>query len=74
MVLGFFLPRIAEWADTLPGVPFWGSAPAIASWEGRWAAIGLVAAGLVLGLVAAAAVLATTLKVTLTDTEILGGF
>ncbi len=70
MTLGFFLPRIAEWADTLPWVPFEGPLRLITSWEGRWAAIGLVAAGLVVGLVAAGAVLTMTLKVTLTDAEI----
>jgi len=70
LVLGYFIPRIADWATTLPWMPFEGPLRLIASFDGFWGAVGLLVGGLALGVFAAAAVITMTLKVTLTDTEI----
>jgi len=70
LVLGFYLPRIADWATTLPWMPLEGPFRLIGSLDGFWAAVGFVVVGVALGLFAAFAVFSMTLKVTLTDTEI----
>jgi hypothetical protein len=69
-VLGYFLPRIAEWLTRLPWVPFERPLRMIARVHGGWAIVGCVAGGLVLGAVAAFVVLLETLNVTVTGSEV----
>jgi hypothetical protein len=70
LVLGFFLPRLARWAATLPWVPLQGPLKLIASFDQRWVDIVCIGAGLVLGLGFAAAGFADSTKLTLTDTDV----
>ncbi|WP_063784420.1 hypothetical protein [Streptomyces sp. SBT349] len=69
-LLGIVLPSVAEWAADRPWLPVPGPFEVIASFEGRWVAIALGGAGLLLGLVGAAFIVASCLKVTLSDQEI----
>lgn len=66
LVLGFFLPRIAEWSASLPWVPFQYLLEFVAGWQGWWVAALLAVAGVLL----AGLVLEDTLKVTVADTEV----
>jgi hypothetical protein len=70
MVLGFFLPRLARWAATLPWAPLQGPLKLVASFDKRWVDVVAVGAGLVLGLGFAAAAFAESTKLTLTDTGV----
>lgn len=70
LALGYFLPRIADWALTLPWVPMGGPLRLIASFEGPWALGLCVVAGLVLGLGLAFVATVEALTVTLTDSQI----
>jgi len=65
-VLGFFLPRIADWASRQKWVPFQGPLELIAGWDGWWVGAVCVAVGLLGGLLLAAIALDDTLKVTIT--------
>jgi hypothetical protein len=70
LLLGYFLPRIADWAVDLPWVPLQGPLKLIARWDSWWVVLLLTLVGLVLGVLLAAAALEDTLKVTVTDTEV----
>lgn len=70
LLLGYFLPRIADWAVGLPWVPLQGPLKLIARWDSWWVVVLLTLVGLVLGLLLAAAALEDTLKVTVTDTQV----
>jgi hypothetical protein len=70
VVLGFFLPSIADWAEDQRWLPMRGPFEVIASFEGRWVALTLAGAGLLLGLALAGLAIVSCLKVTLTDLEI----
>lgn len=70
LVVGFFLPRIADWAADQRWVPFQGPLRVIAGWDGQWVGVGFVLLGLVGGLLMAAAILMDTLKVTVTNTSV----
>lgn len=70
LVLGFFLPRIADWAADQEWVPMQGPLKLIAKGDSWWVAVLLTLAGLVAGVLLAAIALEDTLKVTISDTEV----
>lgn len=70
LVLGFFLPRIADWAAGRQWVPFQGPLRLISQWNGWWVVAICVALGLVGGVVLAAMALDDTLKVTITNQSV----
>jgi hypothetical protein len=67
LVLGFFLPRIADWAAGRQWVPLQGPLRLISEWNGWWVVVICVALGLVGGVVLAGMALDDTLKVTITS-------
>lgn len=70
LVIGFFLPRIADWAVAQKWVPFRGPLKLIAGWDGWWVVAICIALGLVAGVVLAGMALEDTLKVTVTDRSV----
>ncbi|MEV4266579.1 hypothetical protein [Kribbella sp. NPDC049584] len=70
LVLGFFLPRIADWATGRAWVPFQGVLKLIAEWNGWWVVAICVFAGLIAGVLLAAVALDDILKVTITDQSV----
>lgn len=70
LVLGFFLPRIADWAAGHSWVPFQGVLRLIAAWDSWWVVVVCVIVGLVAGVVLAAMALDDTLKVTITSRSV----
>lgn len=70
LVIGFFLPRIADWAAEQKWVPFKGPLELIAGWDGWWVVTSCIALGLVAGVVLAGMALEDTLKVTVTDRSV----
>ncbi|MFF0338280.1 hypothetical protein [Kribbella sp. NPDC004875] len=70
LVLGFFLPRIADWAADRSWVPFQGPLKLIAAWDSWWVVVICVLVGLVAGVVLAGMALDDTLKVTITDRSV----
>ncbi|TCO33141.1 hypothetical protein EV652_103140 [Kribbella steppae] len=66
LVLGYFLPRIADWASTLGWVPFQGPLKLIAGWDEWWVSVICIVIGLLAGVLLAAMALEDTLKVTVT--------
>jgi hypothetical protein len=70
LVLGFFLPRIADWAAKQKWVPFQGPLELIASWEGWWVIVVCVVVGGIAGVVVGAMALHETLKLTITDEQV----
>jgi hypothetical protein len=70
LVLGFFLPRIADWAADRQWVPFQGPLRLIAQWNGWWVVAICVVLGLIGGVVLAAMALDDTLKVTITNQSV----
>ncbi|TQJ19787.1 hypothetical protein FB475_3965 [Kribbella jejuensis] len=67
LVLGFFLPRFADWAAGRQWVPFQGPVRLISQWNGWWVVAICVAVGLIGGVVLAAMALDDTLKVTISS-------
>ncbi|MEV6411393.1 hypothetical protein [Kribbella sp. NPDC051718] len=70
LVLGFFLPRIADWAADLEWVPFQGPLELISRWDGWWVVAICLALGLIGGVLLAAMALEDTLKTTVGTTEV----
>jgi hypothetical protein len=70
LVLGFFLPRIADWAAGQRWVPLQGPLKLISGWDGWWVVVICVAVGLVAGGLLAGAVLDNTLKVTVANRSV----
>ena len=70
LVLGFFLPRIADWASTLGWVPFQGPLKLIAGWDEWWVSAICIVIGLLAGVLLAAMALEDTLKVTVTGQSV----
>ncbi|MGW1346117.1 YqeB family protein [Kribbella sp. NPDC002412] len=66
LVLGFFLPRIADWASSQDWVPFQGPLKLIAGWDAWWVGAICIVIGLLAGVLLAAMALEDTLKVTIT--------
>ncbi|NEA35039.1 hypothetical protein [Streptomyces sp. SID13031] len=70
LVLGFFLPRIADWAVEQPWVPLQGPLKILAGWDGWWVAAICIALGVIGGVLLAAMALEDTLKTTVGNTEV----
>ncbi|HET6296592.1 MAG TPA: hypothetical protein VFG33_24615 [Kribbella sp.] len=70
IALGFFLPRIADWAVDQSWVPMQGPLELIAKWDAWWAVGIFTALGLLAGILLAAMALEDTLKVTVTTTDV----
>jgi hypothetical protein len=70
LVLGFFLPRIADWATRREWVPFQGPLKLIAAWDGWWVVAICVAIGVIAGVLLAGMALDDTLKVTITNQSV----
>lgn len=70
LVLGFFLPRIADWATRRAWVPFQGPLKLIAGWDGWWVVAICVAIGVIAGVLLAGMALDDTLKVTITNQSV----
>ncbi|MET7283577.1 hypothetical protein ABZS29_35445 [Kribbella sp. NPDC005582] len=70
LALGYFLPRIADWAARQKWVPFQGPLELIAGWDGWWVVVVCMVVGLLGGALLAAIALDDTLKVTITDESV----
>ncbi|MFI5712888.1 hypothetical protein [Kribbella sp. NPDC051620] len=70
LVLGFFLPRIADWGAKQDWVPFQGPLELISRWDGWWVVAICLAVGLIGGVLLAAMALEDTLKTTIGNTEV----
>jgi hypothetical protein len=70
LVLGFFLPRIADWASRQDWVPFQGPLKLIAGWDEWWVGLICIVIGLLAGVLLAAIALEDTLKVTVTGQSV----
>lgn len=70
LVIGFFLPWIAEWATRQRWVPFQGPLAIIAKWDSWWVVAICLAVGLLGGVLLAAMALEDTLKTTISNTEV----
>lgn len=70
LVLGFFLPRIADWAAGRDWVPFQGVLKMIAAWDGWWVVAICVLVGLIAGVLLAAVALDDILKMTITHQSV----
>ncbi|TDD18761.1 hypothetical protein E1218_25455 [Kribbella turkmenica] len=66
LLLGLFLPRIADWAAERDWVPFQGPLKLVAGWDQWWVSVICVVIGLLAGILLAAMALEDTLKVTVT--------
>lgn len=69
LVLGYFLPRIADWAMTIDWLPK-GPLRFVSEWDAWWVTLILMLAGLIAGVLLAAVALEDTLKVTVTDADV----
>ena len=70
LVLGYFLPRIADWAAEQKWVPFQGPLELIAKGDAWWVLVICLVVGAGAGLLLAAMALEDTLKVTITNTDV----
>lgn len=70
LVLGFFLPRIADWAVEQRWVPLQGPLEIVARWDGWWVVAICIALGVIGGLLLAAMAMEDTLKTTISTTEV----
>ncbi|ADB29988.1 hypothetical protein Kfla_0883 [Kribbella flavida DSM 17836] len=70
LALGYFLPRIADWAAEQRWVPMQGPLELISGWDAWWVVVVTTVAGLVAGLLLGAAALEDTLRVTVTNAGI----
>jgi hypothetical protein len=70
LVLGFFLPRIADWAVAKDWVPFQGPLKLISGWDGWWVGAICIVIGLLAGVLLASMALEDTLKVTVTGQSV----
>jgi len=71
LILGYFLPTIAAWLSQLPWIPMRGPLRLIAALDAWWAHAALVLAGMILGLLLAHAAITESLRVTVTDRQLL---
>lgn len=70
LVLGFFLPRIADWAVDQQWVPFQGPLELIAKGDSWWVVAICVVVGGLAGVVLAAMALEDTLRTTISNSEV----
>lgn len=69
-LLGFFLPRIADWAAGLRWIPWQGPLELVSGWDTWWAHAIMVAVGLGGGLFLGAIAMDDTLRLTVTNTSV----
>ncbi|GAB2677228.1 YqeB family protein [Kribbella swartbergensis] len=70
IVLGFFLPRIADWAVTKEWAPFQGPLKLVGGWDSWWVGAICIVIGLLAGVLLATMALEDTLKVTITGQSV----
>lgn len=70
LALGYFLPRIADWAARQKWVPFQGPLELVAGWDGWWVVVICMVVGLLGGALLAAIALDDILKVTITNESV----
>ncbi|WP_255314174.1 hypothetical protein [Bacillus sp. FJAT-26390] len=70
LVLGWFIPAIAQWAAALPWVPFEGIIKLIASLHGPWVIIATTCLGLIAGLCLTHVAFKESLVARLTDQSV----
>ncbi|WP_028778529.1 YqeB family protein [Shimazuella kribbensis] len=70
IVLGYFIPVIANWANQLPWVPFQGPIKLIASIEEKWVVIITAILGLIGGIWLTIAAFRDTLIIVITNDEV----
>ncbi|WP_152394478.1 YqeB family protein [Paenibacillus guangzhouensis] len=70
LAVGYFLPRIAEWALKLPWSPFEGPLKLLHSWQGVWLDAGLTLLGFIAGLVIAYLAIQESLVIACSDQEV----
>lgn len=70
LVLGFFLPRIADWAVRQSWVPMQQPLEILAGWDGWWVAAICIVLGGVAGVLLAAMALEDTLKTSVSNSEV----
>jgi hypothetical protein len=70
LVLGYLLPRLADWGLKVPWKPLKAPLKLIASFDGTWLYVVSLGAGLALGVGLAYAAVVESLKVTVTDAAI----
>jgi hypothetical protein len=68
--LGFFLPRIADWAAGLRWAPWQGLFETVADWDAWWVQVIMVGVGLVAGFVLGAIAMDDTLRITVTNNDV----
>mgnify|MGYP001486942244 CR=1 FL=1 len=71
IILGSFLPMLAQWTLTLPWIPFRGPIELITSFKGPWMEVLFGLLGLGTGIWFALAIINETLRVTLTEKYVL---
>jgi len=69
-LLGYFLPRIADWAVGLRWFPWQRFLEVLASWDAWWVVLICVAVGVLGGILLAAIALDDTLKVTISNDSV----
>ncbi|WP_432944998.1 YqeB family protein [Kribbella sp. CA-253562] len=69
-LLGYFLPRIADWAVDQRWVPWKWLFELVSDWDMWWAKVILVAAGLVAGLLLGAIAMDDSLRITVTNHDV----
>jgi hypothetical protein len=69
-LLGYFLPRIADWAAAQRWVPWKGLFELVSGWDVWWAQVIMVAVGLVAGLVLGAIAMDDSLRITVTNHDV----
>ncbi len=70
LILGYFVPAIADWAVSLPWVPFQGPLELIASIPERWAVIVMALLGLLAGAWLTTEAMKDSLVITVSDEEV----
>ncbi len=70
IVLGYFLPSIADWASHLPWVPFQGPLQLIASLQAKWVIVVTTIVGLIAGLWLTAEAMSDSLVIEVSDEEV----
>lgn len=70
LALGYFLPRIADWAARQRWVPFQKPLELVAGWDGWWVVVVCMVVGLLGGALLAAIALDDILKVTITNESV----
>lgn len=70
LVVGYFIPRLADWASGLDWIPFQGPVELVAGFDGWWVALITTVIGLVGGLILAGMAMDESLEATVTDDEV----